>query len=56
MLMNQNDSLPIDREFERMLAEARCKLDKEMLTDEDLLVLAAAEIARTYTYGEKGYK
>jgi len=26
-----------------------------MLTDEEILVFACAEIARTYTYEEKGY-
>ena len=41
------------------LAQAVCvignKTGKEKLTDDDLLILACAEIARTYTRDEKGY-
>jgi hypothetical protein len=31
------------------------KTGKELLTDDDLLTLACAEIAHTYTRDEKGY-
>jgi hypothetical protein len=44
---------------EETLADAVAKISKkagtDMLTDEEILVFACAEIARTYTYEEKGY-
>jgi hypothetical protein len=44
---------------EDTLAEAVAKIREKagtvVLTDEEILVFACAEVARTYTYEEKGY-
>jgi hypothetical protein len=42
-------------DFQKTLARAREKTGKALLTDDDLLVLACREIAKTYTRDEKNY-
>jgi hypothetical protein len=37
------------------IVAVKAKTGVLLLTDEDVLALACAEIARTYTYEEKGY-
>jgi hypothetical protein len=42
-------------DFQKALASAEGKMGKTLLTDEDVLVLACREIAKTYTRDEKNY-
>jgi hypothetical protein len=50
---NANDSA---QEFARYIEEIQKKTGTELLSDDDLLVLAAEQISRTFTYEERGYK
>lgn len=43
-------------EFAGKLKAVKRKMGKELLSDDDLFVLACEKIARTYTYEEKGYQ
>ncbi len=52
---HEPDNCAVPPPFDAQLAEARRKLENEMLDDRDLLLLAAREIARTFTYREKKY-
>ncbi len=37
----------------KLIEEVKKKIGKELLSDEELLLLTAFEISRTYTYEEK---
>lgn len=43
-------------EFGKKMDEVQCKIGKETLSNDDLLILAAQSIMKTYTFEEKGYK
>ena len=49
MQMNDTD------DFANALTRVEGKMGKDLLTDDDLIVLACREIARTYTRDEKNY-
>jgi uncharacterized protein YpuA (DUF1002 family) len=42
-------------DFRKTVAQVENKIGKTLLTDEDVIVLACREIARTYTLDEKNY-
>jgi hypothetical protein len=44
-----------DETLQQAVEKVKEKLGARPLTDEDILVLACAEIARTYSREEKGY-
>jgi hypothetical protein len=50
---NMSDETP--ETFQQAVDKVKEKVGKELLTDDDVLVLACAEIARTYSREEKGY-
>lgn len=45
----------INQDFEKIVKEVQNKIDKQILTDYDIMVLACNEIAHTYTQAERGY-
>jgi len=46
---------PTPRTLQHAMDDANMRVGSALLTDEDLLVLCAAEISRTFTRDEKGY-
>jgi hypothetical protein len=48
-------NVPDAEEFKRTVDKIRAKAGISLLTNDEVLLLAAAEIARTYSREEKGY-
>jgi hypothetical protein len=46
---------PEQETLSQALAKVKAKTGASALSDDDVLIIACAEIARSYTYEEKGY-
>lgn len=53
--MSQENSKKSE-DYEQILERINNKLSREILADDDLLLLASQSIKKTYTFEEKGYK
>ena len=53
--MERDSELIQNNEFAQKVAAAKDKIDKEIMTEQDILLLAADSIVHSYTFAEKGY-
>jgi len=50
------NAVPVDPDLQKRIDQARSRIGAGLLDDRDMLLLCCAEIMRTYTREEAGYK